>query len=217
MPARENALKEALSSQGSVGGRKLRRLTEDDMRGSAYFETAQEVYRRLGGIKSDFPVNPRATWDIEFEGIAVELDEQLHFNRYRAITLSAQAYESLNCFPLNSYLSYCSRHEDACLRAGKHGKKWTNPSCERQFGASSLRGQLDGAGPARWRQRAFYDSLKDVASLIIGFPVVRLAIWDEVYLAGKMQALDWILRNPSEQGNQAIMSLIESRLPGKIS
>ncbi len=213
MPKRENALKEALSSQGSVERRKLRRLTEEDIYGSAYFEVAIDSYRRLGGVNADFPVNPRATWDIEFEGVAIELDEQLHFNRYRALTLSEGVYGELENFPLTSYLSFCSRYEEECLRAGKHGKRWTNTSCERQFSASPPRGCLNGAGPARWRQRAFYDFLKDVSTLIIGFPVVRLAIWDEVELFGKTRTVDWILQNPSRQGNKAILSLIESRLP----
>ncbi len=48
-----------------------------------------EVYSSLGGIEDVFPANHCKSWGIEFEGIAVGLDEQLHFNRYRGITLEA--------------------------------------------------------------------------------------------------------------------------------
>ncbi len=36
-----------------------------------------EVYSSLGGIEDVFPANHCKSWGIEFEGIAVELDE--HF------------------------------------------------------------------------------------------------------------------------------------------
>lgn len=157
------------------------------------------------------PVNPRATWDIEFQGIAVELDEQLHFNRYRAITLSSPAYEELKSFPRINYRSFCTQFEEPCLRAGSHGKRWTNPSCEKQFGVSPPRGQLEGLGPARWRQRAFYDFLKDLSSLIIGQPVVRIAIWDQIQIGEKFETVEWILKNPSDEGNQEILKLVKER------
>ena len=216
MPAKEDALRFMLKSHGTVSKGGFRRLTADDLHGSVYSDVVQDIYRKLGGIQAGIPVNPRATWDIEFEGIVVELDEHLHFNRYRELTLSADAYKELVSFPLDPYIFFCSRYEDACLRAGTHGKKWTNPSCERQFGASPIKGQLDGAGPARWRQRAFYDFLKDLSSLIMGFPVVRLAIWDEVNILGQTRTVDWILRNPSDQGTKAILEIIENRLPKPI-
>ncbi len=38
-------------------------------------------------------------------------------------------------------------------------------------------GCLDGAGSSRWRQRAFYDFLRDVTGLIKEIPVIRLSIY----------------------------------------
>jgi hypothetical protein len=170
------------------------------------------MYRALGGVLDTFPLNLRR-WDIEFDGFAVELDEQLHFNRYRAETLRADVYAELPAFPLASYQSYCSDREEACLRAGCHGGKWMSSSSERQFGPSPPRGDLDGRGPARWRQRAFYDFVKDLSPLVIQVPVVRVSIWDEIEVEGKVRTVGEELTRPSRDGASAIIKLINQRRP----
>lgn len=38
-------------------------------------------------------------------------------------------------------------------------------------------GCLNRAGSSRWKQRAFYDFLRDVTGLIKGIPVIRLSIY----------------------------------------
>ena len=58
-----------------------------------------EVYLILGGVEKMFPSNLRKSWDIEFEGVGMELDEQLHFNRYRLKTLASPLYRELSGFP----------------------------------------------------------------------------------------------------------------------
>ncbi len=45
------------------------------------------------------------------------------------------------------------------------------------FVKSDDNGCLDGAGSSRWRQRAFYDFLRDVTGLIKETPVIRLSIY----------------------------------------
>jgi hypothetical protein len=39
-----------------------------------------------------------SAWDLEFDGIAVELDEHLHFNRYRGLTLKSPRYSWYRVF-----------------------------------------------------------------------------------------------------------------------
>ena len=53
------------------------------------------VYRELGGVLDKFPAR-LGQWDINVDGIAVELDEELHFNRYRTLTLNSSIFGNLN-------------------------------------------------------------------------------------------------------------------------
>lgn len=53
----------------------------------------------LGGIEEHY--NYRGKVDLVFDNMIVELDEQLHFNRYRLKTLESSLYDLLpkfNCY-----------------------------------------------------------------------------------------------------------------------
>ena len=103
------------------------------------------------------PLRP-GPWDLAFEGnLFVELDEELHFNRYRSVTLEpAWAVE----LPWRrDYMSFSVEHEPACLAAARWGKRWTNPSCERIFGPADPPGTFGVVGAPRWKQRALYDAM----------------------------------------------------------
>ena len=45
-----------------------------------------DIYKKLGGIQESFPIN--YSWDIKYPDFIIELDEELHFNRYRLIHLT---------------------------------------------------------------------------------------------------------------------------------
>lgn len=129
-------------------------------------ELAAEVlrtYRNLGGVLA--APNPRpGGWDMALEdGPIIELDEELHFNRYRLMTLDASGYSGRAW--AEEYRQHCIAHEDECLAAGRWGKRWTNESCAAMFGSAAEAGEFDGAGAPRWKQRALYDALKDAATL----------------------------------------------------
>lgn len=136
------------------------------------------LYRLLGG-RSERPVFRPGAWDLALtSGAVVELDEELHFNRYRALTLERPWSTSLPW--RKDYLAMCRGHEQECVRAGSWGKRWTNPSCEAMFGPPGPPGDLD-AGAPRWKQRALYDAIKDAqAATGFGPPLVRLAVHDPV-------------------------------------
>ena len=123
------------------------------------------------------PLRPGA-WDLAFdEGLVVELDEELHFNRYRTQTLQPAWAAALPWH--DAYLAFSNKHEQQCLAAGKWGKRWTNPSCESMFGPPGAPGALDVAGAPRWKQRALYDAVKDIAALNSRtVRLARLAVWD---------------------------------------
>jgi hypothetical protein len=138
-----------------------------------------ELFEILGGRTPMPPLRPGA-WDLAFaDGLVLELDEELHFNRYRAQTLQSPWATDL---PWHSaYLDHCRAREPECLAAGTWGKRWTTSSCESIFGPPGTPGTLDGTGSPRWKQRALYDGIKDVAALHSPtLRLCRLSVWDRV-------------------------------------
>ena len=188
MGARENALRLALSASGYGVAPPDSKL----LLGSVYANEIIRVFEALGG-KSGSSFRP-STWDMVAGDFAIELDEQLHFNRFRLVTLDSPIYRKLPEFALESYRQYCRDNESDCLKAGGFGGKWSNPSTEKMFGQSSPLKQIDGAGPSRWKQRAFYDFLKDVWQLVGNVTLVRFSVWERVSDGGRAitlgQALD---------------------------
>lgn len=173
-------------------------VTKELISRSEYDGEIQRVYRQLGGVMESYPVNV-GKYDCAFNGIIVELDEYLHFNRYRMITLNSKAYVDMKNFPLDRYKSYCELFEQRCLSAGSYGGKWTNDSCEKQFGSAGRNGDLNGNGSPRWKQRAFYDYLKDVGCFLLGQKLIRLSIYDKIDTEnGKLQLGDILEHNRNQ-------------------
>lgn len=165
------------------------------------------LYRGLGG-KQEPPVLRPGGWDLALVGgVVIELDEELHFNRYRSRTLATPWSTGLPWF--GAYLAFCSQLEDHCLRAGVWGKRWTNESCERMFGPPAPSGDLDSPGGApRWKQRALYDAIKDaVTSVNVGVRLVRLSVHDE--LDGV--SLGAVLEGRGQADPAALRALVERR------
>lgn len=134
------------------------------------------VYRELGGVQPQPRVAPGA-WDLEADGVGLELDEDLHFNRYRRITLDSPVYDRLG-FDRAFYQRLCDEHASDCLSAGSWSQRWTRETCEREFGPPAAPGDLSGGGAPRWKQRAFYDFIKDTVPIVFGFPVARVPVWE---------------------------------------
>lgn len=136
-----------------------------------------DLYRQLGGTAAHPDFRPGA-WDLSFEdGLVVELDEELHFNRYRGVTLASSW--SMGQAWAADYAGYCANHEQECLRAGRWGKRWTNASTARMFSGGSA-GDLE-AGAPRWKQRALYDSIKDLGPVVLGdLRLARISVYDEI-------------------------------------
>jgi hypothetical protein len=136
----------------------------------------RHMYRALGGQQAD-PVMRPGGWDLELAtGVVVELDEELHFNRYRRATLDAEWAAKLAW--RDAYLDQCERHERDCVSAGSWGKRWTNPSCEAMFGVAGPATDLTSSGAPRWKQRALYDSVKDACHVASVVRLARLSVHD---------------------------------------
>lgn len=62
----------------------------------------------------------------------------------------------------------------------KWGRNWKTDSSEKQFTKSDVEGRLEKAGSSRWRQRAFYDFLRDVVTQSLAIPLYRFSIYDQI-------------------------------------
>ena len=109
------------------------------------------------------------------------------------------------------YRRHCVSYEQECKDAGSWGGRWTNPSCEKQFGGASNPGDLSGGGSPRWKQRAFYDYLKDLSPLVIKVKVARISMWEEIKVEGKMVKVSRVLDQENELAAKSIYRLIRER------
>jgi hypothetical protein len=137
-----------------------------------------DLYRSLGGIQIAPNLRP-GRWDLHFrEPLLVELDEELHFNRYRSATLAAPWEADLPWTV--DYRRYCAEREGECISAGSWGRRWTNDSAARMFRGGPPP-DLEGDGPPRWKQRALYDSIKDTLPLLPnGGRLARVSTYDTI-------------------------------------
>lgn len=167
-----------------------------------------DLYQQLGGTQLEPTLRPGA-WDLAFDDdLVVELDEELHFNRYRGATLERTWTASLPW--REDYLRYCVEHEPGCLAAATWGKRWTNPSCARLFGEGGAPGDLSGAGAPRWKQRALYDAMKDAAAAAGAVRLARVATVDVV--AGV--PLGEVLEGRFDVEPSLVAGLVRQRLVG---
>lgn len=146
----------------------------DDVRGYIV-----DVYRALGGVRDDVEFTA-GVWDFACaDGLFLEFDEALHFNRYRQATLQTMWSPQLPWS--HEYASYSRDMEGMCLKDGKSGGRWASPSSDAMFGGSDAPGVFSGKGSSRWKQRALYDAVRDAYAWAT--PRVRLArisIHDEI-------------------------------------
>lgn len=177
MPKQQDALFAVLSEMGFQPIEKPPSPRLEAMPPAARDHIA-DLYRRLGGGHREPRLAPGG-WDSCFEGdLVIEYDESQHFNRYRTTTLNCQWAIALPW--RHAYLDYCSRFEADCIKSRGWGEYWSNDSTERMFGPPGLQRELDGAGSPRWKQRALYDAMRDVAAVHGAVRLVRLAVYDDV-------------------------------------
>ena len=141
------------------------------------------------------------------DGVLIELDEELHFNRYRETTLQQPWAAALPW--TGPYFDLCRVREVECQRVGTWGRRWTNESSVRMFGEGARPGDLSSdTGAPRWKQRALYDAVKDViAAQHENMRVARLSVYDEV--SGRL--LGDVLDSGTRLEQDQLLSLLASR------
>ena len=108
------------------------------------------VYRGLSGVLDDEDLSA-GDWDfVCVDGLRIELDEFLHFNRYRAATMMVPWARRLPW--ADGYVDYCCGTLSGSVfkRAGA----WATRRADAMFGGSDPRGVVGELGSSRWKQRA---------------------------------------------------------------
>jgi hypothetical protein len=209
MPSRQNKLKEIINSRyETVNMQPVCEVLID----SQFDAELQRAYMALGGVQEHYPIGAGA-YDVYTIDFAVELDEERHFNRNRTITLCSGIYDQLLNFPNPGYKNFCDDYEQHCLRAAGWGCNWANHSTNSQFGKANSERNLEGNGSSRWKQRAFYDLLKDTLQLVTQIPLARISIYDEVVIDDGVYSINEILSSENYmEFSEDVVRLIISRL-----
>lgn len=180
MGKKENALGNALQEAGiylvqnPTGLGSIAR--SDDLPADAQRWIA-ELFKSLGGAQPVITPFRTGRWDFtDGRGLYLEFDEFEHFNQERHATLSTPWSDQL---PWTAdYRGYCVEHGH---RARTYGKFWTSPSTEKQFGPAAPNGTFEGNRSPRWKQRAFYDALKDAQAVFRqDIQLIRLSAYDQI-------------------------------------
>lgn len=151
------------------------KLSANELQASAYYDEIMNIYKRLGGILEVAPTRVGA-YDIDTPNFIIEFDEENHFNRYRHSTLDSTIYTNNRNVNIENYQRFCKNYEHNCLTYGKYAH---NDSTDKQFGNSVIDRDLLDQNRTRWKQRAFYDFIKDITSIIIGVPIIRISIYEK--------------------------------------
>lgn len=177
------------------------KLSANELQASAYYDEIMNIYKRLGGILEIAPTRVGA-YDIDTPNFIIEFDEENHFNRYRLSTLNSTIYTNNRNVNIENYKKFCKNYEHNCLTYGKYAH---NSSTDKQFGNSVIDLDLLDQNRTRWKQRAFYDFIKDVTSIIIGVPIIRISIYEKY----KGVTIEDII---NRQYKELLIEYIESRL-----
>lgn len=79
------------------------------------------IFRGMGGVPAYQDALPPQHWDMRADDVLIEFDEDLHFNRYRSLSLATPWAPDLPWS--EAYVRYAVEMEDMCPRAGSHGQK----------------------------------------------------------------------------------------------
>lgn len=211
MNRRQEILSGILNNHFEPGSNPGNSISLIDLKKAGLVNEVSRIWKKLGGQGEDHPLE-FGGWDLLFAGLIVELDEEQHFNRYRNTTLGSFLYHIFNGCDITDYTKYCVIHEPDCLRKSSWGKYWTSPSSEKYFGHPGFNGNLTENGSPRWKQRAFYDYLRDVFAISYQIRLVRVSIYDKLIICGRIRTIGELL-DENCQGNDAeILKFIDQKI-----
>lgn len=117
-------------------------------------------------------------WDFNLAGgLKIELDEYMHFNRYRAESCFGPWAQDVPW--REPYRDYSEQYEYKCFQIRLPGA-WANKSSDCMFGGSDPIGVIGELGPSRWKQRALYDAVKDAYACYQHVSLARISVIDTI-------------------------------------
>lgn len=186
-------------------------LTSEELKKADLYSIAETTFRALGGVSEKLPIRTRK-WSLSLENLAIQWDNELHFNKYRRQTLRSELYEKSKAVNKMKYLDHCRKHEKECLKAGLYGNKWHFSKAEEAFGPSEEPGDLGAKGSAAWKLRAWVDFLEDFVPLIQPIKVLRLSVWDELLINKRLVKLGDLLLAPTEEHQEVLLQYFKRRI-----
>lgn len=146
---------------GRVAGIKLPEFRYDVLKNHSLFKEVAAVSAKLG-IPFAAPVIKIRNFDAITPSGAVAYDSDVHFNRYRAFTLTASLYDDLRAFSVTEYRFYCmERDNEVVFKPGLSGKNAKEDALE-----------------FRMRKMAMEDFLQDVYGVLFDIPVFRKSYFE---------------------------------------
>ena len=190
-------------------------VTWDDIVAKGLQAQTLEVYQNLGGIL-EIPDILFPPYDLEYNGFAIQVDEEKQFNRYRSITLNAPFYTNFGELQLEKYKSYCRTFEPECLKSASHGNLWNNTFSQKNFGKPGEIGELHKEGSTAWKYLAFQDFLVDLSSIIFNHKVIRLSIYDNILMNNKMYRVNDIILSSRPDYKTGLTKFLERKIKSLI-
>ena len=176
------------------------------------YSTAEEVFKSLGGINMDIPAN--LGMHLQYQGLLIQIDDELHFNRYRKISLESSFYKDHSGFKVLEYLRNCRIEEKECIKSGLAGSNWHNPKAKKMFGDSEEPGDLsmERNGSSAWKLRAWIDFIQDISGEIMGYKVLRISVYDKLMVNNKIQSLGTLMKTSQKKNYEYIAKYLVRRI-----
>lgn len=177
---------------------------------SAHLKFIKNAFAELQGVTYDGVRMER--FDLELQNIAVVLNGEKDFNRYRGKTLRSEFYESHVGFKVDHHLRHCRQHENNCKAAAMNLRDWTDDTSESMFGQSQSLGDLGLSGSSKWKERAFAAFLLDIACKEQNIKLLRLSIYDGMVLGGRLVTLKELLLKHDEKTEKILVNWLKRQI-----
>ncbi|MEN2283027.1 hypothetical protein AAGF08_12870 [Algoriphagus sp. SE2] len=172
----------------------------------------KEIYEDLGGI-GDIPLLNKLNFDFKIKRNLILYDDEIHFNRYRLISLRSDFYKEFNFSFYEAYKRLCRTYEKDCLKVGLQERLWNGPPIgKHSFGEPNEIGDFSGTGATGWKLLAYNDAQIDMQSRIHGYRLIRLNPFETLMTGGSLKRLDYLLMNPKEEQRKMLVNWILRKL-----
>lgn len=159
----------------------------------------REIFGDLGGTGA-VPLLEKLKFDFKIGRYLILWDDELHFNRYRLITLRSDMYSEWNFPFVESYKRLCRTFEKECLKVGLQQRIWNGPPVAKSvFGQAEESGDFSGNGSSGWKLLAYNDAQYDLQTRLHGYKLIRLCPYETIMTGGSLKRLDQLLINPKEE------------------